>query len=56
MLTTITLALIETGQGVLGAMAYGLEHIRKDLARESRKQEQAKRMADSVRRDLEMMR
>lgn len=53
MLTTLTLACIEVGQGFTIAAFEGLEIVRKHLTKTERKREQAKRMAASVQRDLE---
>lgn len=55
MLTTLTLACIETAQGFLGAVAYGLDHIRRDLTKTERKREQVKKMADSVHQTMERL-
>jgi hypothetical protein len=54
-MTALALAALEVAQGILGALAYGLDHIHRDLSRKQRRQQQARRLRDSVHRDLERL-
>ena len=52
-MTPLLLAAIEFGQGVAVALHQSLELLRKSLTKEQRTKEQARKMSDSIHRDLE---
>jgi len=54
-MTSLLLAALEVVQGICIAAYQGADIIKRNITRGQRKQEQARRMADSVRRDMERL-